>query len=185
MRQLVRLFTQITLLRRGPQDLPVSLLLLVVTIIAYIGVNLLMNALFPATALTGAAAKAGEVDANNWPAQMLVDTVFTIAWYVLLMRIAGRPERTLQTTTAVFGVQVVLAPLFFFSSWLYPRFAQDSVWGVPVSLLGVALFVWLLAANSHIVREALEWSAGASVALVILQIVASELLGRQLVAAVS
>jgi hypothetical protein len=36
MRELVKLYTQIALLRRGPQDLPASALLLAFTILAYL-----------------------------------------------------------------------------------------------------------------------------------------------------
>jgi hypothetical protein len=36
MQELVKLFTQIALLRRGPQDLPASMLLLALTIVAYL-----------------------------------------------------------------------------------------------------------------------------------------------------
>jgi hypothetical protein len=168
MKELVKLFTQIALLRRGPQDLPASMLLLTLTIVAYLVVNLLLNGLLPPPAATDAV-------------HLLIDTVFTLVWYVALLRIAGRPERTLQTTTAVFGFQIVLAPPLFFSSWLLPRFVHDSTWGVPVELFGLVLLVWLVAANSHIVKAALEWSSGASVALVILQILASEVLRRGLI----
>lgn len=180
MRELAKLFMQIALLRRGPQDLPASTLLLVFTIVAYLAMNLLMNSLLPPLNPAGAAAKIKEADQGSWPAQLMLDTVFTLVWYVVLLRLAGRPERTLQTTTAVFGFQIVLAPLLFFSSWLWPQFAHDSTWGVPIALFGIVLLGWLIAANSHIVKAALEWSGGASVALVILQILAAELLRRQL-----
>jgi hypothetical protein len=40
---------------------------------------------------------------------------------------------------------------------------------VPITCAGLLLFVWLIAANSHVVKAALEWSATSSVALVILQ----------------
>ena len=36
MKELIQLFTQIALLRRGPQDLPASLLLLTLTMIGYL-----------------------------------------------------------------------------------------------------------------------------------------------------
>jgi hypothetical protein len=38
------------------------------------------------------------------------------------------------------------------------------------------LFAWVIAANSHIVKAALDWSATSSVALVILQTLAGWLL---------
>jgi hypothetical protein len=171
MTEFVKLFTQIALLRRGPQDLPASMLLLVLTVVAYLVVNLLLNALLP---------PANAADLHSYPAQLLVDTAFTLLWYVVLLRLAGRPERTLQTSTAVFGFQIVLAPLLFFSSWLWPRFAQDTTWGVPVALFAIVVGVWLIAANSYIVKAALEWSGTVSVVLVILQVLAGLLLQRQL-----
>jgi hypothetical protein len=180
MKELVKLFTQIALLRRGPQDLPASMLLLALTIVAYLAINLLLAGLLPPPTAADAAARLSETDSPNWAAQLLLDTVFTLVWYVALLRLAGRSERTLQTTTAVFGFQIMLAPVLFLSSWLSPRFTQESPWFVPVALFSIAVFVWLVAANSHIVKAALEWSAGASVALAILQIVTDGLLQRAL-----
>jgi hypothetical protein len=128
--------------------------------------------------IADAAARVAEAEQPNWSAQLLLDTAFTLVWYVALLRIAGRPERTLQTATAVFGFQIVLAPLLFLSRWLSPRFPQEAPGFVPVALFSLVLLVWLVAAISHIVKAALEWSLGASVALVILQILAGELLQR-------
>ena len=175
MKELVRLYTQIALLRRGPQDLPASALLLTLTIIAYLGINLLMNGLAPPPA---SATKATEAQAHSFPAQLLLDTAFTLAWYVGLLRLARRPERTLQTSTAVFGFQIVLTPLLFAASWLWLRFSPDQSWAVPAELFEIIVVVWIIAANSFIVKSALEWSGGASVALVILQFLASVLLSH-------
>jgi hypothetical protein len=171
MTELVKLFTQIALLRRGPQDLPASMLLLVLTMAAYLVVNLLLIAVLP---------PANAAELRTSPAQLLVDTAFTLLWYVVLLRLAGRPERTLQTCTAVFGLQTVLAPLLGFESWLSPRLAQDTTWMIPVNLFAIVVVVWLIAANSHVVKAALEWSSSASVVLVILQILAGLVLQREL-----
>jgi len=113
---------------------------------------------------------------KGWPAPLLVDALFTLVWYVVLLRLVGRPERTLQTATAVFGLQAVLAPLSIASEWLTRRFAEDTIWQVPVTCAALLLVAWLIAASSHIVKAALEWSGTASVALVILQMLAGWLL---------
>ena len=42
--------------------------------------------------------------------------------------------------------------------------------------VSLALLIWIIAANSHIVKAALEWSMAPSVALVILQTLAGDLL---------
>jgi hypothetical protein len=155
MTDVIRLYTQIALLRRGPQDLPASPLLLVLTVLGYLGVNIVVSSVLPPD--------------KRWPEALLVDTLFTLLWYVLLLRLLGRPERTLQTTSAVFGFQAVLSPLLVGSEWLMSRFNGDTAWQLPVICAGLLLFVWLIAANSHVVKTALEWSPTPSVALVILQ----------------
>jgi len=155
MTQIVRIYTQIALLRRGPQDLPASLPLLVLTIFGYLAVNSLASTLLPPE--------------DHWRGPLIADTAFTLVWYVALLKVTGRPERILQTVTAVFGFQAVLAPLLIASEWLMRRFADNPSGQLIVTALGLLLLAWLIAANSLVVKSALEWSRSASVALVILQ----------------
>ncbi len=162
MREVLKLFAQILLLRRGPQDLPASGLLLALTVAAYVVVNCLVSSVFP--------------PALDWPALLLVDVGFLLLWNALLLRLVGRPERTVQTATAVFGYQLLLAPLLVVLLWLAPRVHGDPAWEGLVEAATLVLLVWLVAANSRIVSAALEWSMGASVALVIVQTLADELL---------
>jgi hypothetical protein len=158
MKEILRLFMQIALLRRGPQDLPASRLLLALTVIGYLAVNLVVeSALQPD---------------YHWSGPLLADAAFMLLWYIGALRLAGRPERILQTVTAIFGFQGVLSPLLIGSEWLMRRFHDDATWQAAVTCMGLLLLAWLIAANSHIVKQALEWSGTASVALVILQIVA-------------
>ncbi|HUL45880.1 MAG TPA: hypothetical protein VLV25_02135 [Steroidobacteraceae bacterium] len=162
MREVIRLYVQIALLRRGPQDLPASRLLLILTVCGYAAVNALVSSLLPPS--------------TGWPPQLAIDVLFTLAWYAALLQLTGRSERFLQTATAVFGFQAVLSPLLIGSEWLMRRFGQDTTWQLPIAVAALALVIWLIAANSHVVKAALDWSSATSVALVILQIVASELL---------
>jgi hypothetical protein len=162
MKEVIALFVQIALLRRGPQDLPASLLLLLLTVCGYVAVNALVSALLPPNA--------------GWPPQLAVDVLFTLAWYAALLRLVGRSERFLQTATGVFGLQLVLAPLLIASEWLLRHFGQDTTWQLPIAVAGLTLVIWLIAAISHVVKAALDWSSAASVALVILQIISGQLL---------
>src|SRR3979490_274426 len=59
MRELIQRLAQIALLRRGPQDLPASTLLLALTVIGYLGVNLVVSSVLPPV--------------QGWPAPVLVD----------------------------------------------------------------------------------------------------------------
>ncbi len=162
MREVVRLYVQIALLRRGPQDLPASRLLLLLTVCGYAAVDGLVSALLPPT--------------GGRAAQLAIDVAFTLAWYTALLHLAGRPERFLQTATAVFGLQAVLSPPLIAAYWLVRRSGQDSIWQLPMEVVGLALAIWLIAANSQVVKAALDWSLASSVALVILQTVAGQLL---------
>jgi hypothetical protein len=162
MNEIVRLYAQIALLRRGPQDLPASTLLLTLTVGFYLGVNFLVASVLPPD--------------KDWAAQVLIDALFTLLWYVALLRLLGRGERFLQTATAVFGLQALLSPLLIASDWLMLRFSQSTLWQLPVACAGLLLIAWLIAASSQIVRAALEWSSPASVVLVILQTFTGRLL---------
>jgi hypothetical protein len=179
MRDLIALFTQIALLRRGPQDVPASALLLGLTVFGYVVVNIVVSYALPPAKELPAGVR------TDWVAPLLISTLFTIIWYAVLLRVVRRPERTLQTTTAVFGFQTVLAPLSVVFEWLMRRFGEDATWQIPITCAGLMLVAWLIAANSNIVKAALEWSGMASVALVILQMVAGWLLLLALFAPVS
>lgn len=163
MSQLVRLFVQIALLRRGPQDVPASPLLLALTVAGYFLVNFAVSTILPPFA-------------GPWVAHLCIDVVFMFVWYAALMYLVRRPERFLQTTTAVYGFQAVLSPLLVSAVWLTRRFEQDSVWQFPATLISLALLIWIVVANSHIIKAALEWTMPPSVALVILQTLAGNLL---------
>jgi hypothetical protein len=163
MTELLRLFTQIALMRKGPQDLPASPVLLALTIAGYFGVHVVVGTVLPPIQ-------------GPWINHLLLDIVFTFFWYALLLYVVKKPERFLQTSTAVYGYQCVLSPLLVAAFGLQRRFDQESIWQFPLSLISLALFIWIVAANSHIVKAALDWSMAPSVALVILQTLAGELL---------
>jgi hypothetical protein len=163
MTDLARLYADIALLRRGPQDVPASTLLLAITVIAYCLVNLLINWALPAPS-------------DPWFPVLLIDVLFTLAWYATLLSVFHKRERVLQTTTAVFGYRAVLAPLVISSEWLYQRFSAVESWKLPLAIGYTAVVVWMIAANSRILKAALEWSMLQCVGLVILEFFASGLL---------
>jgi hypothetical protein len=76
-----------------------------------------------------------------------------LVWYVLLLRLARRPERTLQTTTAVFGYQMVLTPLLVTLQWLVQRLHGNSA-GDAAGICRPGAAGMAVAANSHRQRGA-------------------------------
>jgi len=162
MTELARLFVQITLLRGKPQDVPASPLLLVLTILAHFVANLVLGTLFP-------------VISGPLALLLTVYTVFTVAWYAGLLKLLGKPERFLQTTTAVFGFQLVLTPISSVADYLLRRFHEDPTWQFPVALIFFVVLAWTIAVHSHVVKAALEWTTASSVALVILHVMVMQL----------
>lgn len=162
MLSLVRLFTDIALLRRGPEELPASAFLLVGTMGANFLVNFLVSTLLPPIA-------------GPWHLHLVVDVVFTLAWYVALMRLFSKPERFLQTTTAVFGYQAVLAPALVATAWFASRFQHDDAAVAPIAIAGLGMLAWVLAANARILRSALDQPMPICVSLALLQIVVGQL----------
>jgi hypothetical protein len=161
MKELFRVFTLIALSRKGPQDLPASPILLALTVVGYYLVNFGINLLMPAV--------------DSWRVHLIVDVAFTLGWYAVLLRAFGKPERFLQTATAMFGYQLVLAPLWIAAIYLSRRFTEDSVWQFPAAVIGLAIAIWIIRAGGYVLKAALELPMIACVVLIVLQILAGQL----------
>lgn len=163
MTELLHLYSQIALLRKGPQDVPAVGLLLLLTGLAYFIVNALMVLLLPL--LPG-----------PWVQALLLDVVFTVGWYWTLLRVMRRGERFVQTAAAILGYRTVLTPLSLSSQWLVRRLGENDAWQLPVSVVYIIVLAWLVAASGRVLQVALEWPLPACVALVILEFIAGWML---------
>ena len=135
----------ITRLKSGPEDLPASAVLLVATIVLATIPSLLTLAITPLPALAS-------------PAVLIAIGILTkLVWYGAILRLAQRPERFLQTLTAVFGIQIILAPALVFTGWFVITYAQDPVMSVPATLLRTLVEIWVLVVLSRILRSATGW----------------------------
>lgn len=90
MLQFLKVLLDIVLWRRGPQDLPASSLLLALSVAAYVVVSILQLALLDAGPMV-------------WFVALVVDPLLLGGGIWLLLRLFSRPERFLQTATAVLG----------------------------------------------------------------------------------
>ncbi len=163
MSAIIQLYAAIALLRRGPEDVPASMPLLALTILAYFAVNVAFSLLLPPVS-------------GPWFLQLLLDVGFTLAWYVGLLRLFGRSERFVQTTTAVFGFQAIIAPLWISTAFLIVRAQERTAWLLPVSLLGLAMLAWVLVVNGRILRSAIEQPLAMCIGIVLLQVFVAQLL---------
>ena len=149
MRALFELFLDICLLRKGPQDVPASPVLLRLTLLSYgisdVLIPLLDVALPTALALT-----------------VLDISLLTGLTYGLLALRDSRP-RFRQTLTALLGtgtlLQLLALPLLF----LLQQEAVDASAPAWLVLLWLGLFIWSVVIMAHILRQALSTPLGVGV----------------------
>jgi hypothetical protein len=163
MTDLLRLFMQIALLKRGPQDLPASPVLLAITTLAYFAVTFLVYSVLPETR-------------QPWRPQLVTQVIYILVSLGVVLQLAGRPERYLQTTTAMFGYLAVLSPIMACIGSLIERFQPQPMVQFPFALIGLGLLVWMITIGYQVLKAALEWSTLASIVLVLLWIFTGEVL---------
>ena len=151
----LRVMIGIVRLKNGPEDLPVSAPLLVLAIVLAAIPDALTFAIVPTPA---------EIS----PGLLIVIGVVTkLVWYGALLRLAGRPERFLQTLTAVFGYRIILAPALVFTGWFVVTYQKDPTWYVPATLLRSIVEIWALVILARILRSATQWPIFTCVVLAI------------------
>ena len=159
---LARLYFDIAIWRRGPADVPGVPSVLWLTVAAYAVVTALLSL---ALRLPG-----------SWPRELALDIVYMLAWVWLLLRAAGRRERVLQTAAAVFGFQLVLAPLMIGVSAVVPGSGAAGGLQLLPWIATLLVIAWVVLATAHILRAALEWPLAACVPCALFLFLAEQLL---------
>ncbi len=137
MYELMKLFYEIAIFKKGPQDVPASRWLFRLLVAVYMGINFLILNLSndPFKALLQAAVEA-----------MLI---IVFAWSIL--RFFGKSERYLQTASALLGTDALL------SLFALPAFATLIGQGsAPAFVVVVLLMLWHWVVTGHILRHALS-----------------------------
>lgn len=155
---LIRLFLDIALHRRGPQDVPAERRVFVGALAAYLVAGAAV--LWPSAA-----------DLRQLYAQLAVDLALLVALCSGLLALTGRAARTGQTLTALFGTGALLSAAALPFVWMVAGSLGETAATAetlpPAALLGtLALFGLLLASllvTGHILRHALDWSYPAGV----------------------
>lgn len=157
-RALIRLFLDIALHRRGPQDVPAGRGVFLGALAAYLAVG--------AAVLWPSASGVGEVYA-----QLAVDLGLLVGVCGGLLFLTGHAARLGQTLAALFGTGALLSAAALPFVWAVARSIGDAAVTPdavpPAALFGtLALFGLLLVSllvTGHILRHALEWSYPAGV----------------------
>jgi hypothetical protein len=144
---LVRLI-DIVLLRGGPELLPASPGLLGIVVVVNLAVSGFIYSFMPKAP-------------HNWELQLLVETVVALLGLRVAFSLAHKPERFLQTSTAIFGTTTLFMPaLIPMATALRPYLINTDPELVPpvaLSLLAAILGIWLLVVQIRILRTAFEW----------------------------
>ena len=162
MKELFGLFAQIAMSRKGPQDLPASYFVLALTVVGYWVVRYIVSLVTPPS--------------DHWQLHLVVEIAFTLTWYAVLLRAVGKPERFVQTATAVFGTWLLLGPPWVVAIHFSQTLSEKDVLYAPMVILALAVAIWIIRATSYVLKHALEMPIAACVLLTILQTFSGELL---------
>ncbi len=139
----------ILVLRRGPQDLPGHPVSLVLSLLLY-------------TAVAAISLHASPPAAKPPAGLLWLFLALPLALIWLVMWLAGRPHRYVQTAAALFGVGALLALVNVPLALSGPQPTAIAV------LLGVIAFFWHFVVDTHVWRHALEISIPAALTLTVL-----------------
>jgi hypothetical protein len=141
--QFLKVFLDIVLWRRGPQDLPASLLLLWLSAATYVVVAILQLGLL-------------EEPPGAWLVFVALDPILLAAGTWLLLKLFGKTERFLQTITAVYGTGTVLGLCLFLPvQWGLTRLgvAADTT---PAGLVALGMVVVFALVTGRILKLATD-----------------------------
>jgi hypothetical protein len=141
--------------RKGPEDVPASMALLLLALAGGAVLRAATLALLPASERT-------------MPILLVATSMgLSLCFVWVILRVAGHPERFIQTATALFGAQVVLMPALLATGWFFLARGADPSWQTLAVLLRLAVEVWVLLIAARIVRSATGWPMFACVGLAI------------------
>jgi hypothetical protein len=146
----LRLFVDIARFRKGPEDLPVSRALLLACIVSGITLHGLLWKVIPL------------------PFQGSPLMILLVSAGATVLMLARRPERFLQTASAVFGFQLVVLPVQAAVGWFAVSVGSSRSWQLMLSAAGIVLALWELMVVARILRSATERSMAACVGMAIL-----------------
>ena len=155
MNSILILFIDIIRLRKGPQDLPASQGLLIIT-----GIFLVISAVL------GDQFNSGFSDRLIFALTQIAILTITV-WFILSLN--QKAERALQTLTAFYGSSVIIQLVVWpFRTWLL-SLSEEAQQQATLPLLAViALAVWSFVVMVHIYKSALDTSRGKAILMSII-----------------
>lgn len=154
MRVLIQFFVELCLLRRLPQELPPSEVLLGLVLIVDLGVGTLVGI------------TAG-VDWLTSLLQSLAEMVLMLAALYVALSLLGRRGRLLQSATALLGSRAVLGIAAIPPLLLNPVGGQTGVAAAIGAFMLLGLLVWGILVTGHILRHTFSITLGQGAAIAV------------------
>lgn len=157
LRALFNALVDILLLRRGPENVPASVALLALVVAVDVAFTLLFASQFPEASRPS-------------PLNLAVSIALTMLTYRVVLGLARKPERFLQTMTAFYGTNAIFSPLVLPMLATFATSAAAKTQPPMLILIGLFLIgVWGIVVGIYILRSATEWTTGPTVAVFIAQ----------------
>jgi hypothetical protein len=141
--QFLKVFVDIVLWRRGPQDLPCSRLLVAATLAAYVLVSVLQLAFMH----------------ESGPAYvvfLVLDPLLLMGWIWIVLRVYGRVERYAQTIAAILGTSALLALVLSLPLQLLVGVDAARTASPAAQILALGLILVFLLVSGRIVKLATD-----------------------------
>ena len=152
---IIKLLFDICLFKKGPQDLPYSIWLLRILLVAYVSIRILMLSI--------------HFDWLNVLLQVIVDIFLVTGFFLTLLYLARRLGRFYQVISAVLGTDALIS--FFALPGMAAMETRQG--GLLVFLVILMLIGWHWAVTGHIIRNALEKSLSFGLGLAFLYLLGS------------
>jgi hypothetical protein len=137
---LVRTLFDITLLRKGPDAIPVSAILLLMAIGLWLLSSLSVLALID------------QYDERDFTIGLYTALAGVVAYTVILV-LAGHASRAMQTITAILGCGAVISLAFVAEFVLFMPLLGPTITGIIAQLI----LLWSVPVEGHIIARALGW----------------------------
>jgi hypothetical protein len=161
--QFLKVFVDIVLWRQGPQDLPSSSLLVLLTLAAYMLVSTLQLAFLDESAFT-------------WLFFVLVDPLLLAGWIWFVLRVFAHPERFQQTIAAVYGTGALLGLAVYLPAQLLVTGTATQPASTAAQLIALAMVIIFAAVTGRIIKLATDTSMFTGVAIALTYFLAVDVL---------
>ncbi|MFB1486787.1 MULTISPECIES: hypothetical protein [unclassified Thiocapsa] len=154
MQALILFFVELCALRRTPQDLPASEILLAVVALASLVVGVMIGLV--AGLSIGASL-----------AQTLFELAMTLGALFVALRLMRLDARFFQSATALLGSGVVIGAIALIPLSFNPTDSQETDLAALGALLLLVVFVWSVVVSGHILRHTFQITLGQGAAIAV------------------